>query len=56
LCSRIPPELVDVDTTLYPGKFSSASSNELKYIRVAEVKMTHYSTVFVDPTSTEDLI
>ena len=46
----------EVDTTLSPGDFTSGGVDELKDVRVGEVKVQNYCAVFVDTSSSELLV
>jgi hypothetical protein len=51
-----PPIAIDVDATLYPREFSAISGNELKHIRMVEIKMKDNSSVLVNTTTPQDFI
>jgi hypothetical protein len=48
--------VVNVDATLNPRQLTTASSNELKHIRMVEIKMAYNSAILVHSSATENLI
>jgi hypothetical protein len=53
---NIPPMVVDVDATLNPRQLRTGSCDELKHIRMVEIKMTYNSSILIDPTTPQDFV
>jgi hypothetical protein len=46
-----PPERINIDTPLDPGKIRSTSSDKLKYVRMLKIKVTYNSAIFIDASA-----
>jgi hypothetical protein len=48
--------IIDVDATFNPRKLTTISSNELKHIRMVEIKMAYNSSILINPSTPQDFI